>query len=292
MSENDEAEESPSQAVGCLIKLVSHGVVLIAGLALGYLIPVILEQYENPEIMASPEAESSRAELIAKLEAQEKAYQDLLEQTSKLDTEQKTQLSTASAKVVDLEGKVAAAEKELEISKAKEKKSAGKSAARKKELDEKEAELAALKEQLATAIAEKEQLTAALEVSRQETATARQETTVARGETATARADEAWSKFRGDAIVKVCKKGTEKKMDNCRNEATDAVDLLASRFKGCVLSRQATPRLVEVVDKRSVSLPSFSQWLDQDSDFTRDKFYVTFCDPSLPEAPADEEEPL
>ena len=286
---DDGQEEQPSHVAGCLVKLISHGVVLVAGVMLGYIIPVFYEQFQNPEIMASPEAEFSRAELIAKLEAQEKAYQDLLNSTSKLDTEQKEQLTSASGKVVDLEGKVAAKQKEMEVIQAKLKKTEGKSASRKKELETAQAELEGLKAQLTEAVAEKERLTVELNISREETTVARQETTVARQETDSARADEAWAKFRSDAFVRICKKGTANKLDRCREDLDASLSGKSARFKQCVLSKQAAPRLIEIENKRDPSLPRNSEWMGQDSDFMKDKFYVTFCDPSLPEAGGFEE---
>lgn len=296
MAEGTEAEEGAgaSRATGCIVKLVSHGAALLAGVVVGFVVPVLYEQIQNPEIMASPEADFSRAELIAKLDAQEKAYQELLERSTKLDSDQKQQLTAASTKVVDLEGAVAARLQEIEVIKTKLKKSEGKSAARKKELEAKEAELASLQAQLAVAIQEKEKLTQDLEISRQETTVARQETEVARGETFSARVDEEWAKFRANTILKVCKKGTVNRLDRCRTEVDSAVSKLDRRFKGCMLSRQATPRLVEVTDKRDLTLPTWSEWLAQDSDFAKDKYYVIFCDPSLPEAPEGDlsDEPL
>lgn len=289
MSDQEEVEEpvqnSGGGATGCLIKLVSHGVVGVAGLVLGVLLPIAYEKFENPEIMASPQADFSRAELIAKLDAQEKAYQELLDKTSKLDTEQKQQLSQASTKVVDLEGSIAKKQEEIAVIQAKLKKTEGKSAARKKELEERQKELDDLRAQLQVALQEKAQLTQELEVSRQETVDAKAETVVAKQETENERAEGAWSKFRGDSLMRVCEKGTAKKMDSCRSEAQAALDGWSKRFKGCILSHQATPRMVEVADKRDLSLPSFAEWLDQDSKFSKDKFYIVFCDPSLPEAP-------
>jgi myosin heavy subunit len=284
MSDYDEGASSGSQVAGCLVKLISHGIALLSGLIMGIVIPIAYEHFENPELMASPEADFSRAELIAKLEASEKMYQELLDQTSKLDAEQKEQLTQASSKVVTLEGQVAKTEQEIEVIKAKLKKTEGKSAARKKELEQKEAELAALRAELEVAVAEKARLTQELEVSRAETVQARAETQVARDETNAARADEAWAKFQADAYIRICKKGTTNKMERCREEVKDALYGHSKQFKDCVLSGQASPRMIEVEDKRDVTLPRFSKWFDQNSDFSKDRFYITFCDPDLPEA--------
>jgi predicted nucleic acid-binding Zn-ribbon protein len=277
---------------GCLIKVISHGVVGVAGLVLGMLIPMAWEKFQNPEVMSSPEADFSRAELIAKLDAEEKAYQDLVDKTSKLDSDQKQQLTQASAKVVDLQGAVAKKEEEVALIQAKLKKTEGKSAARKKELEDTQKELDDLKAQLQQAIQDKEALTQQLEVSKQETAQAKQETVVAQQETEAEKAEAAWNKFSGDSMLKVCEKGNAKKMDSCRTEIQDALNGWNNRFKGCVLSHQATPRLMEVADKHDFSLPTFSEWLSQDSKFSKDKYYIVFCDPSLPEAPGAGGDPL
>lgn len=287
MSENDEEAGGGSRATGCLMQVVTHGVALALGAVLGVLGAQAIEYYNDPETLARAEGSLSRAELIRQLDAAEAKYAALLAETAKADEAQRTELESANAKVTTLEGDVAKKADEVALLELKVKKAKGQSAALKKELEARQAELAELQVQLDEAQAEARRLEVELTVSQGETREAREETRVAQGETVDAR----WEGFRSTVVLNVCEKGNRKRMETCRSEVQAALDSKrAARFKQCVGSKQAQPRLVRVDDKeKNPELPRWSEWLAEESKFAGQKWYIVFCDPSLPEARFDVE---
>lgn len=283
MSEYDDPGYSapPSRMSGCLLQIVTHGVAVVLGAVAGVVGAQLIEWYQNPDLMSRPEGDLSRAELIAKLDAAEQAYAKLLAEQSEKDAKSKDEMTAATKKVDDLQTQVTAKEQEIKVLELKAKKSAGKSAALKKELEAKQAELDALKVQLDQALAEKAQLEQDLVVSRQETETARGETQVARGETIDAR----WDGFKAQAAVQICEKGNRNKLAKCKEEVAGSLSATRARqYKHCLASGQAEPRLVARDKKDDSPLPRWSEWFNQNSDFTEGAWYIVFCDPTLPES--------
>lgn len=282
MEEYEGQTSSGGRLGGCLVQVVSHGAALVLGVVLGIVGARVAEYYANPEILSRPEGELSRAQLIEKLDAAEAAYAQLLAENAKKQEEAQNEITVAAQKVTDLEGQVKSKQDEIAVLELKAKKSAGKSAALKKELEAKQAELDALQTQLTQALEEKAQLEQDLMVSREETRVAREETVVAQGETVDAR----WNGFVSDGIVSICEKGNRNKLARCKEEVRAAfTSQRAARYKQCVGSRQAAPRLVRVDDKvKDPELPRWSEWVDTESSFTKEKWYITFCDPTLPES--------
>lgn len=283
MDDFEQPEASGASRIGsCLVQVVTHGLALLLGAGLGIGGAQLKEYYADPEILSRPEGEFSRAELIEKLDASERAYASLLAEKAQKEVVAQTEIEAANTKVTDLKSQVATKQDELKVLELKAKKSAGKSAALKKELAAKELELEGLKVELNTALAEKARLEGDLVVSREETATARQETEVSRGETVDAK----WEVFKSESIVSICEKGNRNKLAKCKEDVRTAMSTArAGRFKQCVGSLQAQPRLVRVDDKvKDPELPRWSEWVDQESKFTEDRWFVTFCDPTLPEA--------
>jgi predicted nucleic acid-binding Zn-ribbon protein len=276
-------EESPaSRAGGCMMQVLTHGVALVLGAVVGVVGANLVEYFENPDVMARPEGELSRADLIAKLDESEKKYAELLAESQKKDASSKTEVETAQTKVTDLEAQIKKKEDEVKVLQLKVKKGAKKSAALEKELAERQAELDALVVELDTAKLEVVRLQTDLDYSREETRVARSETSVARTETYEAR----WEGFKSDAMVSICEKGNRNKLAKCKDEVRAAMDSSRGRrFKHCLASGQATPRMVKVDKKeKDIQLPRWSEWVSQESKFTEDSWYVVFCDPSLPEA--------
>jgi predicted nucleic acid-binding Zn-ribbon protein len=285
----NQAQESGGRLGGCLVQVVSHGAALVLGAVLGIMGARVTEYYQDPEVLSRPEGELSRAELIAKLDASDRAYAQLLAENAKKQEAAQTEVTEATKKVVDLQGQVNAKQDEITVLELKAKKGAGKSASLKKELAAKTEELESLRAQLNTALAEKVRLEADLVVSREETRIAKDETLVAQGETRIAQGqtvDARWDGFVSDAIVSICEKGNRTKLGKCKEEVRASLTAQRSaQFKQCVGSLQAQPRLVRMEDKvKDPVMPRWSEWLDQESTFTKDKWYVTFCDPTLPEA--------
>jgi hypothetical protein len=84
---------------GCLVQVVSHGAALVLGAVLGIVGMQVTEYYSDPEILARPEGELSRAELITKLDASDWAYAQLLaENAKKQDAATKSQAKAAHDK--------------------------------------------------------------------------------------------------------------------------------------------------------------------------------------------------
>lgn len=282
-----EFEETPAtKAGGCLMQVLTHGVALVLGAVLGVVGGRAAEYLANPDVLSRPEGEMSRADLISKLDEAEKKYAELLAESQKKEASAKTEFETATAKVADLEGQVGKKEEEVKVLQLKVKKGAKKSAALEKELADRQAELDALKVELETAKADVTRLTADLEVSREETRSARSETFVAKGETIDAK----WDGFKSDSMVQICEKGNRNKLAKCKDEVRAALDSSrAQRFKHCLASGQASPRLVKVDSKeKDPQLPRWSEWLNAEGKFTKNDWYVVFCDPSLPEAQMEE----
>lgn len=283
-----EGAEPPSggRLGGCLMQVVSHGAALVLGAVLGIGGARVAEYYADPETLSRPEGELSRAELIAKLDSAEAAYAQLLAENAKKEEVAQGEITAVTQKVTDLETQVSAKQDEIKVLELKAKKSAGKSAALKKELEAKLAELEALQGQLQVALEEKAQLEADLEVSREETRVAREETDVARDQTVDAR----WEGFVSDAVVSICEKGNRNKLARCREEVRAAFSgARAVKYKQCVASGQATPRLIKFDTKvKDPELPRWSEWVSEDSAFTKGRWYVRFCDPTLPEATLDD----
>jgi predicted nucleic acid-binding Zn-ribbon protein len=289
VSDYDNPEPPPSRVGGCLVQAVTHAVALALGAVLGIVGASMIEYYQNPELLDRPEGELSRAELISRLDSSEKAYAELLAEKAKHEEDAKGEVEAANQKVGDLQSQVEKKQEEMAVLEAKVKKSAGKSAALKKELEAKQAELDALQGQLTQALAEKAQLEVDLQISRQETDVARGETTVARNETNVARnqtIEAKWLGFKSDAMVQICEKGNRNKLAKCREAVTAALtSARGAKFKRCLSSGQASPRLIPFDKKKDdPELPRWSEWVDQESSFTEDRWYIVFCDPTLPEA--------
>lgn len=264
------------------MQVVTHGVALVLGGVLGVVGAQVVEYMHDPETLSRPEGELTRAQLISKLDDAEKKYADLLAEGAKKEEVHRTEFEAATAKVVGLEGEVSKKQDEVKVLELKVKKGKAKSAALEKELEEKQAELTVLQGQLDEAKQEQERLKADLVVAHEETTEARQETAVARNETVDAR----WDTFKTEAIVSICEKGNRNKLAKCRDEVREMMDSKrAARFKQCVGSKQAVPRLVKADPKvKDPELPRWSEWFNQDSPFTENKWYLVFCDPTLPEA--------
>jgi predicted nucleic acid-binding Zn-ribbon protein len=287
-----DTETAPSRSGGFLVQIVTHGLAILLGAGLGAGGLRLAEYYENPEAMSRPEGELSRAQLIAKLDEAEKKYAEMLAQSQQQQAAAQDEIAAAGQKVTDLETQVTAKQDEIKVLELKVKKSQGKSAALQKELEAKLAELESLKGELQVALEEKARLEADLVVSREETRVAREETEVARDQTVDAR----WDGFVSETIVQICEKGNRNKLAKCKEEVRASMSgARAQRFKHCVASGQATPRLVRVDSKdKDPQLPKWSEWVDQESKFTSDAWYLTFCDPTLPESSglrAGQEEP-
>ncbi len=283
---------APPGPPSMLPRILSHAAALALGAVLGIGGARMAEYMEDPVAMSRPEGSLSRAQLIARLDAAEKARAEIegqLATKSEEATQASTALQEAGQKVTVLETKVSDTEGEIKILELKVKKSQGKSAALQKQLEDKLSELETLKAQLDVALEQKAQLQVELKDSKEETRVAREETEDAKRETDDARIDAVnakWEGFQSQAMVDICEKGSRSKLSKCRDEVLAGLSQeRAGRFKQCVLSGQASPRLLKVDPKvKDAQLPKWSEWFNEAGKFTKKNWYIVFCDPTLPEA--------
>lgn len=195
-------------------------------------------------------------------------------------------LTEAQAKVSDLETQVQAKEaKVVELeTEMKRRGEAGKKLWA--ELQAAKAEVESLREQLAVAIEEKEAALVELEETVEKLRATEDELEETQGKLSVAEGDvldNRWKGFVQNAQLEICEKGRRKKMGRCRETVTAALGPeLEAKYRHCVKSGQAVPGFAEVT-KDMEELPSYSQYLNQDERVVKG-WYVTFCDPTLPEA--------
>jgi hypothetical protein len=207
--------------------------------------------------------------------------------------EKTTRIEELNLEIDDLRGQVkdkAARVRELEAkTTAHGGKGGGASSA---ELANAREELANLRLQYAQVMTEKSNLVAQLTETQQQLTVAESALTETRaayeqqvGLTDAAEEDASankYARFIGESQLAVCEKGGRKKMGDCRSELTAALSASSVRdtFFRCVRSGQAVPVVREAED--GASLPSYSSALGD----TRvlKGWYVTNCDPTLPEA--------
>lgn len=196
-------------------------------------------------------------------------------------------LTEAQAKVVDLEGRVKA--KEVEIQEMErvmtQRSEAGRRMAA--ELKAAKAELDSLRQELEVAVSQKEEALAELERTVNVLRETEEELEETQGKLTMAERDvlnNRWKAFRQDAQLEICEKGGRRKMGRCREAVEAALDKpLEAKFRHCLKSGQAVPGLREA-DRSFESLPSHSQWLNEDERMLKG-WFVVLCDPTLPEAP-------
>ena len=92
-----------------------------------------------------------------------------------------------------------------------------------------------------------------------------------------------YGRFLADAQLAICEKGGRKKLGDCRATVSTRLQQAAIQddFYQCVRSGQATP-VVAFAEGRA-ALPAHSAYL-RPGDKILDGWYVTLCDPTLPEA--------
>lgn len=195
-------------------------------------------------------------------------------------------LTEAQAKVSDLESQVELKEAKVVELEAEMKR---RGAAGKKlwdELQAAKAEVETLREQLAVAIEEKEAALVELEKTVEQLRATEDELAETQGKLSVAEGDvldNRWKGFVQNAQLEICEKGRRKKMGRCRESVTAALNPeLEAKFRHCVKSGQAVPGFFEV-GKDMEELPSYSQYLNEEERALKG-WYVTFCDPTLPEA--------
>jgi hypothetical protein len=209
---------------------------------------------------------------------QELTEAELRELAGDLIASEQDKAKNAQARVQMLEGELATKESEL----AKLKGNKAKNAARRSQLKE---ELAFLRVQLASAEEERDTLRKELKQTIKEL-----DFQVAQSKKFKRKAkrykmestSNLWSAFKASSKTKICNRGTRKRHDKCYAAVDESMSSqVRGRFTVCVDTYQSVPVLKYM--EKGAAMPRYSARLNEDSKFTK-KWYVLFCDPTLPEA--------
>jgi chromosome segregation ATPase len=195
------------------------------------------------------------------------------------------ELGTAQAKVADLERTKVEQEKKVNELEARIAKGAEVGKALREELAKVKAELAETQEALAIAEEEKEKLLVELTQTQEELEDTKVELVATREQRDEAREDalyNRWQDFLHHSQLEICDKGNRKKLGNCREEVTAALEdpERQSRFAHCIRSGQAQPMVREL--EKDASLPEYSEMMNEEVKQVKG-WFVEFCDPTLPE---------
>jgi len=218
----------------------------------------------------------SAQDAVQKIQALQDQYQALVDRCQPLEESERDKLIETQQKVEDLRSQIT--EREAEVARLEIK--AKENVSLKRELEKKKAELADLVVQLETAEKERAQLVEKLQSAYEEVSVQKAQTVAAKQETMAVR----WDEFKARSIIEICEKGTKNKMEKCRTTVEAAFTPAREQlYKECARKKGAVPTLRHR-QKNEKELPSFAQWVDESSKFTKDDWYILFCDPTLPEA--------
>lgn len=250
---------------------------LVGGLTLGWVGHNMLSE---PEIIEKE---------ITKIEKEEITDEELLALCETLSEEEKRDVLGVAQEVLNLQEQLSEKEAELERLQSESELDEVRQAAAREKWKEMEQEIATLRVQLASAVQERDELKVELQETLVQLDEQIQETRKFKTKAKRYKKesiDNLWSSFIGEAKLAGCKRGTTRRHEKCY-EAFDQnlVGALEERFKTCVHTHQAVPVLRKA--ERGDSLPNFSEWLSSENKFTKN-WYVIFCDPTLPEAEANE----
>ena len=257
----------------------------LGGLAIGALVGAGIG-YSLHAMMADPIEMMASEPLIIKQELTPEEIMAFCE--DEVDAE-RTKLWDAQDDVEDLEAELEAKRTELENMKAVNEENAEKAAIAAKKWKEMEAEIERLEGALEVAEVQRDEALEELKVTVKALEVQIKETEIQRVRAEHFR-DEShknlWTSFKNETKVEICDRGSQRRHGKCH----DSINLLLetnikNQFMECVDGNMATPLLLQADDK-DAKLPSFSAWLDPDKENrdTKKRWYVQFCDPTLPEA--------
>jgi len=195
------------------------------------------------------------------------------------------ELSTAQAKVADLERNAAETQGQIADLESSIATGAKVGKAMRAELAMLKENLAVTEQKLAAAVEEKEALLVELKDTQrhlQET----QETLVVRTEQRDdAREDALFNRFDdflSDSQLEICDRGNRKRLGNCREEVLAALKSPARRdqYSHCIRSGQAEPVVRELL--KDATLPEFAEMMNEEVKQVKG-WYIEMCDPTLPE---------
>ncbi|MEC7241028.1 MAG: hypothetical protein VXW32_07285 [Myxococcota bacterium] len=250
--------------------------VLIAllGVGAGYMAHMLTAE---PEILSVTEYVEKMEELTA--EEIELLCAD------EVDTE-RSALQEAQTRVEDLESQLASREAQVADLKAKARRNQEGAAAARERWQTMEAELAELKTQLAQAEAERDQALEDLQATVVALNQQIRETQKAKNEAARYKdlnTKHSWDSFLANAKIAVCGelwvsgRGRQKRCNEAVEEALGPD--IKQQFENCVDTYQSTPLFLR---SEADTLPAFATPVPSNR-FTRNRWYIQFCDPTLPE---------
>jgi hypothetical protein len=259
-----------------LVKALPIGLgALVLGAGLGYGLHALLQ--DPVEVIVS------EPQIIK----QELTEEELLAFCDDQVQPERLKAADAHQKVVDLQAALDAREAELAEMKKVDEKDAAKRAAAARRWKEMETEIESLQSELTTAKQERDQALVELKETVWKLDKQIKETEVQRQRAEKFKAEShenLWQAFEAEAKVEICDRGSRRRHEKC-HEAVEAVltPIIEERFMDCVDTFQSTPLLVQHEDKKA-TLPQFAVELGEDNRFTKNGWYIQFCDPTLPEA--------
>lgn len=195
-------------------------------------------------------------------------------------------LRDAQTRVEDLESQLASRESEVNDLKAKARRNEAGAAAARERWQAMEAELVELQTRLAQAEEERDQALEDLQATVVALNDQIRETRKAKNEAARYKdlnTKHSWDSFLANAKIAVCGelwvsgRGRQKRCNEAVDEALGAK--IKAQFETCVDSYQSTPLFLR---NEADTLPAFATPVPKNR-FTKDRWYIQFCDPTLPE---------
>jgi hypothetical protein len=243
--------------------------VALAAIVIGTIAGIVGHSVFSEPVVIMPPAEIIKQELT---EA------ELRELASDLIASEQDKAKNAQARVQLLEGELEAKEAELRTLKGNK----AKNTARRNQLKE---EMAFLRVQLASAEEERDALRKELKQTIKELDFQVSQSKKFKRKAKRYKMESTsnlWSAFKASAKTKICNRGTKKRHEKCYAAVDEAMgSQVRGRFTVCVDTYQSVPVLKFM--EKGAAMPRYSEKLNQDSKFTK-KWYVLFCDPTLPEA--------
>ncbi|MCB9665408.1 MAG: hypothetical protein H6732_14950 [Alphaproteobacteria bacterium] len=95
--------------------------------------------------------------------------------------------------------------------------------------------------------------------------------------------DSLWRSFVAESKVRICARGTVKRLDRCQDAVEQALARHRTHFERCVMSYQATPTLGQLEGK-DARAPATAETLPDEKVYPTKGWFLDFCDESLPEA--------
>ena len=249
-------------------------VIALLGVGAGYMAHMLTAE---PKILSVTEYVEKKEELTA--EELELLCADEVD-------DERSALQEAQTRVEDLESQLASRESQVAELKAKARRNEEGAAAARQKWQAMEAELETLKTQLAQAEAERDQALEDLQATVVALNQQIRETQKAKNEAARYKdlnTKHSWDSFLANAKIAVCGelwvsgRGRQKRCNEAVEQALDAD--IKKQFENCVDTYQSTPLFLR---SEADTLPAFATPVPSNR-FTRNRWYIQFCDPTLPE---------